>query len=115
MSALGQPVEDPHDLTARASHDPGGGVPQAPAQGFGLGDGEGPGEAEQLEPAHEIGGVADEGEPGPVGVETAEREPQEPGRLESSDVILDLGVGAHVRLPGSRLAVRNRPVFRTPT
>src|SRR4051812_24548458 len=49
----GPAVEDAHDVAAGSTHDAGGGVPQGPAQGFGFGDGEWAGEAEQLEPAHE--------------------------------------------------------------
>ena len=63
------------------AHDAGGGVPELPAQRLGFGVGERAGQAEQLEPADEIGGEAHHGHPGPVGVEVGEREPFETRRL----------------------------------
>ena len=64
----------------------------------------GPVQAEQLEPAHEGVGEADDGEPGPVGVDVDEREPVGAGVLESADVVFDVGVGAHVHVEGDGVA-----------
>jgi hypothetical protein len=92
----GPAVEDADDVVPGSSHDAGGGVPQLPAQRFGFGDGEGSAETEQLEPADQVGGVTDNGEPGLVGGEVTEGEPQQPRRFQPADVVLDMGVGAHV-------------------
>ncbi len=70
----GPAVEDAHDLRSCSAHDTGGGVPQLPAQRLGLGGGEPAGQAQQLEPAHEVGRVTHQRQPGPVGVEVAEGE-----------------------------------------
>ena len=85
-------------------------MPESPAQGLGLGSGEGPGDTEQLEPAHHVGGVTDGGEPGPVGVEVAEGEPAQPGVLQAADVVFDVGVGAHGGIEGDRVAGLVGPV-----
>jgi hypothetical protein len=100
----GPGVEDAHDVSAGVAHDAGGCVPQAPAQRLGFGDGEWASEAEQLEPAHEGVGEADDSEPGPVGVDVGEREPVSAGVLQSADVVFDVGVGAHVHVKGDRIA-----------
>ena len=68
----------------------------------------GPWQAEQLEPAHEGVGEADDGEPGPVGVDVDEREAVGAGVLEAADVVFDVGVGAHVRGRGRRGHRRRR-------
>ena len=84
--------------------DPGWFVPELPAQGLGLGDEEGAGEAELLKPSDERVVEGDHGEPGPVGADVGEREPARAGILESFDVILDVGVGAHVHVESDRVA-----------
>ena len=71
----GPSVEYPNDLLAGVAHDPGGGVPETPAQRLGFGGGEGAGEAKLLEPAHEGVGETHNREPGAVGVDAGEREP----------------------------------------
>jgi len=45
------------------------------------------------ESVHEVDDVADGGEPGPVGVEVAEREAAQPGVLQAGDVVFDVRVG----------------------
>ena len=69
-----------------------------------VGAGRGPVEAEQLEPADQVGGETDQGQPGLVGVEVAEGEPFQAGRFEPADVVLDMGVGSHVGVQGDRVA-----------
>lgn len=76
---VGPAVEAPDDVASTLADDAGRGVPEAPAQRLGFDRGEGPGEAQELESGNEIGGEADGGEPGLVGVEVGEREPLEPG------------------------------------
>ena len=100
----GPAVKDANNVSAGSSHDAGWGVPQLPAQRFRLGDGEGSAETEQLEPADQIGGVTDHGEPGLVGFEVAEGEAQQPGGFEPADVVLDMSVGAHVGVEDHRIA-----------
>jgi len=56
------------------------------------------GEAEELERADQVRGVADQGHPSLVGVEVGEREPEQPGVFEAADVVLDMGVGSHVHV-----------------
>ena len=90
--------------SAGVADEAGGGVPEPPAQRLGFGAGEVPGEAEELEPAHQVGGEAHGGEPGPVGVEVGEREPAQPGVLEAADVVLDVRVGAHGGVEGDGVA-----------
>lgn len=97
-------VEDAHEAASGAVHDAGGCVPQRPAQAFRVGRGEFSVEAEQLEPADEIGREAHHGEPCPVGVDIGEREPQQARIFEAGDVVLDVGVGAHVGVEGDRVA-----------
>ena len=99
-SALGQSSRMRTDGPATSVHDSGRGVPELPAEGVGFGLGEMPGEAEQLEPADEVGSEADQGHLGPVGVEVGEGEPFESGGLEPADVVLDVGVGPHVGVGG---------------
>ena len=65
-----------------------------------FGTGEVPGEAEELEPAHEVSSETDGGEPGPVGVEVAEGEPAQPGVLEPADVVFDVRGGRAWSRPG---------------
>ena len=93
-AGVGPVVEDADDVGAGVADDAGGGVPEPPAQGFGLGAGEVAGEAEELEPADEVGGEAHDGEPCLVGVTVGEGEPAQPGVFEAADVVLDVGVGA---------------------
>jgi hypothetical protein len=100
----GPAVEDPHDLGSGSADDPGRGVPDRPAQRFGFGAGERPGQAELLEPADQGVGHADGGEPGGVGLEVAEGESVGGGVLQSADVIFDMGVGAHVTVKFDRFA-----------
>jgi len=69
----GPAVEDAHDVLSGSAHDAGWGVPQPPAQRFGFRDREWSAQAEQLEPADYVGGEADQGQPGLVGVEITER------------------------------------------
>lgn len=95
----GWPVlEEPDDVAAGESDREGaaGGVPEPTAQCLGFGGGEGAGEAEQLEPADEVGGEAHGGHPRPVGVKVGEGEPFEAGGFQSADVVLDMGVDSHV-------------------
>lgn len=73
-------------------HEPSRGVPQPPSQCLGFGDGQGTGQAQQLEPAHQVAGEADDGQPGPVGVEVGEGEPAQSGVLQPTDVVLDVGM-----------------------
>jgi hypothetical protein len=58
----GPVVEDPHDLLAGAAYEPGRGVPKLPAQHFRFRDCEGPVEAAELEPTHEVRGERDDRE-----------------------------------------------------
>jgi RNA polymerase sigma-70 factor, ECF subfamily len=57
---IGPAVEDAHDVTAGVADEPGGGVPEPPAQRLGFGAGEMPGEAQELEPADEATKFPDE-------------------------------------------------------
>jgi len=99
----GPVVEDPHDLSAGAAHDAGGGVPELPTQHFRFRDGERSVETAELEPADEVGRERDDREAGPVGVEINEREPFQPRVFQATDVVLDVRVGAHVRVKRDRI------------
>jgi hypothetical protein len=63
-----------------------------------------------VEPAHEGVGEADDGGPGPVGVDVGEREPVSAGVVQSSDVSFDVGVSAPVRVMGDGVVDRVRVV-----
>ena len=102
--AVGQPSRMRTTALAGVADESGGGVPQRPAQRLGFGDGEDAVQAELLEPAHDGVGDADDGEPGPVGVDVDEREAVGAGVLESFDVVFDVGVGAHVHVEGDGVA-----------
>ena len=69
---------------------------------FGFGGLERAGAAQLLEPADETVAGAHEMKPGPVGVEVAEREPFQPGVLQSFDVVFDVSVSTHVRVEFDR-------------
>jgi len=65
-------------------------------EGLGFGGGEGPCQAELLEPADQSVGEAREGEPRPVGGEIGEGEPLRARVSEAADVVFDVGVGARM-------------------
>lgn len=50
---VGPALEDAHDVGSGVADEAGGGVPEPPAQRLGLGPGEPPVEAEELEPEHQ--------------------------------------------------------------
>ena len=60
--------------------------------------------AEELEPADQIGGPADQLQPCLVGVEVAERHAFQPGGFESGEVVLDVRVSPHRHVEGDGVA-----------
>ncbi len=82
-------------------------VQEAPAQCLGSCLDPGTVEAEQLEPAHQVGRHGDGHHPVGVGLEVGEGEAQEPRVLETLNVLFDVGVGPHggVEVDGVTLAV----------
>ena len=64
-----------------------------------------PVEAEQLEPAHQVGGQGHGHHPGGVGLEAGEGKPGEPRVLQSLDVLFDVGVGPHGGVEFDRVPV----------
>ena len=69
---IGPAVEHPQDGSPPGADQAGWGVPQAPAQRFGLGLAQITARAEQMEPPDRVGGEAHLGQPGRVGVEVAD-------------------------------------------
>ena len=92
-------------MASSGSHEPTRGVEEPPAQRLGLCLGPAAVEAEQLEPAHQVGRHHDVRHPGAVRLEVGEGEGQEPRVLQALDVLLDVRVGAHGLVEFDRVAV----------
>jgi len=91
----GPAVDEAHDAAPGSVHEAAGGVQDRPAQRLGSGVGPGAGEAQELEPAQQVGGEGEGHHPRRVGVEVREREPAQPGVLQPLDVLFDMRVGSH--------------------